>query len=404
MQRKPGYPVANCNIKMPDSVPLSEAVPCDDDSDQQHRRQQLINFGHAQWGFNNWSWTVNKQDLDFVDFANGKYCCGVAAFVCVSVKSFDIRRENVGYATCTAHLKGSAIHQARKCAVTNALRETLLSFGGSVATELMEMLDAHRVEPVPVPVPVPVPAPVAPPLLPEPQPENNQNLANKDPNTPLPKNIPRKEDANPVNMRHPLPPAIKNVVHHPPPVAKALPMPANLPPAANRPPVPGAPRPPAPRPNSNVSFVLQPVMGGVVPPLYAPQPRMPHVAPPHIYPNYYEYGPWHFTYESYDRHHGNVNLNFNIPPKNLVVNGRSGSVECKNACGVRPNGPEGEPLQYHPPQNQGCWIKPTIFYDGFWTEQKVKKWVAEQVEKQFPEDASQKSTSPSNSGQPDPKS
>ncbi|CAG5055780.1 unnamed protein product [Parnassius apollo] len=87
-------------------------------------------------------------------------------------------------------------------------------------------------------------------------------------------------------------------------------------------------------------------------------------------------------------------MNFNIPPKNLVVNSRTGS-ECKNAC-VRPNGPEGEPVQYGPTQNQGCWIKPTIFYDGFWTEQKVKKWVAEQVEKQFPEDASQKSSSPSN--------
>lgn len=271
-----------------------------------------------------------------------------------------------------------------------------------MATELLELLESHRPEPAPQP---------------EPQPENNQNIANKpaEPkNSPLPKNI-RKDSVemapiNPVNIRHPLvPPVMKNaVVQNPPPVAKALPMPANLPPAANRP-VVSAPRPPAPhvRPNSNVSFVLQPVMGGVVPPLYAPgpPPRLPHVPTPHVYPNYYEYaGPWHFTYESYDRHHGNVNLNFNIPPKNLVVNSRSGSVECKNACGVRPSGPEGDPLQYaQHPQNQGCWIKPTIFYDGFWTEQKVKKWVAEQVEKQFPEDASHKSASPS-SGPPEPKS
>ncbi|KAI8419735.1 hypothetical protein MSG28_008417 [Choristoneura fumiferana] len=87
MQRKPGYPVANCNIKMPDSIPISEAVPCDDEGDQQQRRQQLINFGHTQWGFNNWSWS---------------------------------------------------------CAVTNALRETLLSFGGNIATELLELLESHR--------------------------------------------------------------------------------------------------------------------------------------------------------------------------------------------------------------------------------------------------------------------
>lgn len=113
-------------------------------------------------------------------------------------------------------------------------------------------------------------------------------------------------------------------------------------------------------------------MGSVVPSMYGPTRMAPPQLPP-VYPNYYEYGPWHF-YEP----HGNVNLNFNIPPKNLVVNSRAGSVECKNQCR------EGEVLQYAPQQNRGCWIKPSIFYDGFWTEHKVKKWVAEQVEKQFP--------------------
>lgn len=255
----------------------------------------------------------------------------------------------------------------------------------------MELLETHKTE-------FNIPAP-------EPLPENNINIPNKptEPkNSPLKNTRKDSSDSNSsANLRPQMVPTIKNAVvpNPPPPVAKAHPMPANQPPPI-RPALPPAnARPPAPhvRPNSNVSFVLQPVMGGVVPPLYAPPPRLApqHVAP-HMYPNYYEYGPWHFAYESFDRQHGNVNLNFNLPPKNLVVNGRSGSVECKNACGVR-QGPEGEPIQYGPPpQNQGCWIKPTIFYDGFWTEQKVKKWVAEQVEKQFPEDVSQKSVSPSN--------
>lgn len=257
-----------------------------------------------------------------------------------------------------------------------------------MATELLEVLESIKND-VNHPPPVAAVAPAA-----EPPAECSAVK------TVEPKNKHLRKEAENANLR-------------PPPKA---PLAANLPPA-NRPPVANAPRPPGPpvppvpqvpqvpqvplaRPNSNVSFVLQPVMGGVVPPLYAP--RLPPPSP--LYPNaYYEYsaGPWHFTYESFDRHHGNVNLNFNLPPKNLVVNGRA-SAECKNACGIRPPGPEGEPLQYGPPpQNQGCWIKPTIFYDGFWTEQKVKKWVAEQVEKQFPEDPSQKSPSPSN-GQPDP--
>ncbi|XP_053614260.1 uncharacterized protein LOC128677436 isoform X1 [Plodia interpunctella] len=398
MQRKSGFPVANCSIKMPDSIvtPVESPPPLEEETEQ--RRQQLINFGHSQWGFNNWNWAVTKQELDFVDAAgNGKYTAGVVAFVSVTVKSFDIQRENIGYATSLSNNKGMAIYKSRKCAVTNALRETLLSFGGSVATELMELLDTQKVDAPSVPNPIPNTT----------EPENNQNLPNKpvpvEPKNSVVKNIRKEENTTPANCVRP--PAIKNAaaVSGPPPVAKAHPIPAPAP--AGRVPAPRAAAPPPPRPNSNVSFVLQPVMGALPPgPLYPPRLAPPHVAPPHVFPNYYEYsaGPWHFTYESFDRHHGNVNLNFNIPPKNLVVNSRSGSVECKNACGVRP-GPEGEPIQYAPPpQNQGCWIKPTIFYDGFWTEQKVKKWVAEQVEKQFPEDNSNKASSPSNGGQPEP--
>lgn len=248
----------------------------------------------------------------------------------------------------------------------------------------MEQLESHKSSDIANPPP---------PRDPEPLQENNQNLNNK---LSEPKNIKQniKKDMNiqapvpsavPVPVPVPVVPGVKNIVN--PPVAKAHPMPANLPPA-NRGPPANAPRPPVPpptvRPNSNVSFVLQPVMGGVVPPMYTP-PRLAPPPPPHVFQNYYEY-PWHFAYEPYDRHHGNVNLNFNIPPKNLVVNGRAGSVECKR-----------EEPHFQTPQ--GCWIKPTIFYDGFWTEQKVKKWVAEQVEKQFPDEAS-KTNSPGNP--PDP--
>lgn len=258
-----------------------------------------------------------------------------------------------------------------QCAVTNALRETLLSFGGSVATELLELLESHRTE---------VGAPAN---QPESLSENNQNVANRPAE---PKNAPhnrsqRKESVEvpppPAALRSPLappqpPPAVQNA-----PAAKPMPLGPPAPPA-NRQPLAGVARPVPARPNSNVSFVLQPVVGGVVPPLYGAGPRL--AAPPlsHVLPPaYYEYpGPWHFAYESYERPPGNVNLNFNLPPKNLVVNGRGG-VECRNAC---------RPPDELPPPAQPCWIKPTIFYDGFWTEQKVKKWVAEQVEKQFPEE------------------
>ncbi|KAL0869546.1 hypothetical protein ABMA27_005813 [Loxostege sticticalis] len=233
MQRKPGFPVANCSIKMPDNmgIPSVESFHGEDDPEQQQRRQQLINFGHSQWGFNNWSWTVTKQELDFVDFTNGKYCAGVVAFVSITVKSFDIHRENIGYATSLGSTKGFAIYKSRKGAVTNALRETLLSFGGSVAADLLELPDAAPA------------APLAPPD------ENNQNAINK-PAPAEPKNSPlnRRAKDEPANPRPP-PPALKNAPPNPP----AVPPPA-LPPA-NRP-GPRAAAPPAPaavplRPNSN---------------------------------------------------------------------------------------------------------------------------------------------------------
>ncbi|XP_069361715.1 uncharacterized protein [Maniola hyperantus] len=394
MQRKPGFPVANCNIRIPDSVAPSEGV---EEEEPPQRRQQLINYAHSQWGFNNWNWAVTKQDLDFVDMSNGKYTAGVVSFVSVSVKSLDIRRENIGYATSTAPHKGAAIHNSRKCAVTNALRETLLSFGGNVATDLMELLEAHRNDAPnqnqnqnhnqnPVKNQNHVSS--------DPIHENNQNIANTTANKVIEKSVLKvKKDEVPGAAKLPTGP-LKNMAQ---PVAKAHPMPANvpvnvLPNVANRPqPTANAPRhpPPAPapptlRPNSNVSFVLQPVMGGVVPPMYTNPPYPSNrVAPPPppMFPNFYDYsGPWHIAYEPFDRYHGNVNLNFNMPPKNLVVNSRAGSVECR-----------GREEHY---SGQGCWIKPTIFYDGFWTEQKVKKWVAEQVEKQFPDDPAHKQPPP----------
>ncbi|XP_075981407.1 uncharacterized protein LOC142980022 isoform X4 [Anticarsia gemmatalis] len=241
---------------------VAEPTASDDDPEQQQKRLQLINFGHTQWGFNNWSWAVTKQEVDFVDFTNGKYCAGVVAFVNITVKSFDIHRENIGYATSVATSKGFAVYKSRKCAVTNALRETLLSFGGSVATELTELLESTRSEISPANLPP------EPPAI-----ENNQNVANRPAAEPKnsPHNRPVRKDSvdvpPPNALRSPLvppqppqppqqpqpPPAVKNA-----PTSKPLPL-GPLPPGppANRAALAGtgrpapAPAPGAARPNSN---------------------------------------------------------------------------------------------------------------------------------------------------------
>ncbi|XP_045777372.1 DNA repair and recombination protein RAD52-like isoform X2 [Maniola jurtina] len=265
MQRKPGFPVANCNIRIPDSTAPSEGV---EEEEPPQRRQQLINYGHSQWGFNNWSWAVTKQDLDFVEISNGKYTAGVVSFVSVSVKGLGIHRENVGYATSTAPHKGAAIHNSRKCAVTNALRETLLSFGGTVATDLLELLEANRNDTphqnqnqTPNQNPVKNQNHVSS----DPIHENNQNIANTTANKVTEKSVSKvKKDEVPGAAKLPTGP-LKNMVQ---PVAKAHPMPANVPanvppnvppnvanrpqPTANAPRHPPlAPAPPTLRPNSN---------------------------------------------------------------------------------------------------------------------------------------------------------
>lgn len=45
-------------------MPVAECMVEDEEPVQ--RRQQLINFGHSEWGFNNWNWTVTKQELGII--------------------------------------------------------------------------------------------------------------------------------------------------------------------------------------------------------------------------------------------------------------------------------------------------------------------------------------------------
>lgn len=192
--------------------------------------------------------------------------------------------------------------------MTNALRETLLSFGGTVTAELLEQLEAGRRETALSPAARPY-----------------EPASGRGPDLDLHKKP--ASSAPPVARTHPMPasrPVATPVTVPAAVVAPAPPAPAPAP-AATAP----VPAPPAPKPN--VSVVLQPL----VTPLYAPRAPAPLAPAGH----YFEVGgaPWPFYHEDVPR-------------------------------AARPD----------------CWVKPTIFYDGFWTEHKVKKWVAEQVDRRLP--------------------
>lgn len=175
-------------------------------------------------------------------------------------------------------------------------------------------------------------------------------------------------------------PKVVNPVNPQIPQAPSAMVPGNMRPAPGLPSVATSHHP------SNVSYLVQHVM----PPLYSVQCGTSHTPPPPLYHNtfYTEFPPWPL-YDNYERHHNKVNVNISMPPKNFTMNGRTGMMECQQSCGGRTppmNGPEDVSLgtsNYipHPFNINGAWIKPTIFYDGFWTEQKVKKWVAEQMDK-----------------------
>lgn len=126
-----------------------------------------------------------------------------------------------------------------------------------------------------------------------------------------------------------------------------------------------------PQSNSNVSAVPKPVMGGVVPSMYSAAPRHTAPNPPHMLPQStcytYHAGPWHFTYNR--REH--PSRNYNVSISKSLMNNRIGN--------------EYRPPEVTPAPVQSRWIKPTLFYDGFWTEQKVKRWISGQ----FLEEASQ---------------
>lgn len=375
---------------------------------------------------------------DFIDYANGKFSAGVVAFVSVTVKHLGISREDVGYATSVASQKGSAIHNARKVSiyftfwrigffrfdhiftplicfqssVTNALRETLLSFGGTIATQLLEQLECNRLESQTNTERSSLPinhgdAPVN-------GGEVRNAIANSDnkkQNCPPYKDSresssssgdSRKMDESKSPQRPAV--AVASTAHMDKPQMSCNPRvkPTEMP---NHPAKPAAgmgqglaanqnvmkmPPPLLQQVPPNVSYVVQRVM----PPLYSvhsaapppPLPTQPH--PPHYHNAYYTEllptAPWPLTYDNFNRHLGNVNLRCNVPPKNFVINAQPDCSQSSSSGRSVSRGfsPPSNSFMPHSVNINSSWIKPSIFYDGFWTEQKVKNWVTEQNDKE----------------------
>ncbi|CAM9366741.1 unnamed protein product [Lampetra fluviatilis] len=90
---------------------------------------KVVNLANAMFGFNGWSHSVSQQNIDFVDFVDGKYYVGVSSFVKVELKD-GAYHEDVGYGVSEGQRsKALSLEKARKESVTDGLKRSLRSFG-----------------------------------------------------------------------------------------------------------------------------------------------------------------------------------------------------------------------------------------------------------------------------------
>ncbi|XP_059539921.1 DNA repair protein RAD52 homolog isoform X6 [Myotis daubentonii] len=90
------------------------------------------------FGYNGWAHSITQQNVDFVDFNNGKFYVGVCAFVRVQLKDGSYH-EDVGYGVSEGlKSKALSLEKARKEAVTDGLKRALRSFGNALGNCILD--------------------------------------------------------------------------------------------------------------------------------------------------------------------------------------------------------------------------------------------------------------------------
>ncbi|XP_022057453.1 DNA repair protein RAD52 homolog isoform X1 [Acanthochromis polyacanthus] len=98
---------------------------------------RVISLANEMFGYNGWAHSVSQQNVDFVDFVNGKFYVGVSAFVKVQLKDGAFH-EDVGYGTSEGlKSKAQSLEKARKEAVTDGMKRALRCFGHALGNCIM---------------------------------------------------------------------------------------------------------------------------------------------------------------------------------------------------------------------------------------------------------------------------
>ncbi|XP_020857158.1 DNA repair protein RAD52 homolog isoform X2 [Phascolarctos cinereus] len=99
---------------------------------------RVISLANEMFGYNGWAHSVTRQNVDFVDLNNGKFCVGVCAFVRVQLKDGSYH-EDVGYGVSEGlKSKALSLEKARKEAVTDGLKRALRCFGNALGNCILD--------------------------------------------------------------------------------------------------------------------------------------------------------------------------------------------------------------------------------------------------------------------------
>jgi DNA repair and recombination protein RAD52 len=92
--------------------------------------EKCIQLANEVFGFNGWSSSIMRLEVDFADeiLPQGKYSVGIAVTVRVTIRDGTFH-EDMGYGKCENKSKAAAFEKARKEATTDGLKRALRNFG-----------------------------------------------------------------------------------------------------------------------------------------------------------------------------------------------------------------------------------------------------------------------------------
>ncbi|SMN17835.1 similar to Saccharomyces cerevisiae YML032C RAD52 Protein that stimulates strand exchange by facilitating Rad51p binding to single-stranded DNA [Maudiozyma saulgeensis] len=113
---------------------------------------KVINLANQIFGYNGWSTDVKSVTVDFLDEKQGRYSIGCSAIIRVSLANGSYR-EDVGYGTSeNERRKGVAFENAKKTAVTDALKRAMRCYGNALGNcfydkDFLSKIDKMKYDP-----------------------------------------------------------------------------------------------------------------------------------------------------------------------------------------------------------------------------------------------------------------